>query len=256
MAGVAPNGLGLFLWLPQNCEGGDWDAIIAKAKDHGITWFALHNYFNAGVVQKLKTAGFYVAYSFYTSPNQNIDAQCQAAGTAAHHGCDAILFDAETTWETEPDGKTPKWRGPEATIFMQKLRAAVSDDCYLANAGAWNWPSYHKQYPDREFAAIADAAMPERYWTEFPPGRTYDAIIAESEHEWTTVPDVLGYKAVIPIGAGYGTNGTVPGGHRPLDVNDLKDFITRYPTCSLWSWMHLPKECWDMIKSVKNPDCP
>lgn len=244
MSATAPTGLGMFIWEPSYCEGGNWTKIIAKAKASGFTWLILHNFYSKAVIEALKTAGFYVAYSFYCTPNGGTG-PIAGAQAARDYGCDAVLFDAETPWEVNG------WIGPEATAFVKALRAAVGNDCFLGNDGAWQMPKYHPAYPDKEFAAVADAAMPERYWTEFPPSTTYATAIANSESEWKTYADVQTYKSVIPIGSAYGTNTSPGGGHQPLNEADLRDFITRYPTCALWSWMHTPEWAWDLFAQLQ-----
>ncbi len=254
MAAVAPSGIGMFIWLPQQCEGGNWDAITAKALDCGLSWIIFHNFWSKTAAMQLKQAGIYVAYSFYSKPGPTIPHQIDGAKAAFDSGyCDAVLFDAETAWEVLDDGK-PGWRGPEATDFVNQLRAAVGDSCYLANAGCWQRPNFHQGYPDKEFAAIADCAMPEVYWSEFPPGESYSAIITESEREWSTNTSVLAYKSVIRLGSSYGTNGPVPGGKRPLELADFTDFVQRYKVCAFWSWLHCPQWAWDHLKSLKPID--
>jgi len=243
-----PSGPGMFIWEPSQCEGGNWTTIVQKAQASGLTWLALHNFYSQAVIAQLKEAGFYVAYSFYCTPNGG-NGPIQGAAAARSYGVDAVLFDAETPWEVLPNGQ-PGWRGPEATAFVTALRAAVGPDCFLADDGAWQLPRSHPAYPDKEFAAVADAAMPEVYWTEFPPTTTYAQAIANSESQWQTYPDVQGYKSVIRIGSAYGTNGAVPGGHQPLNAQDLKDFLTRYRTCALWSWMHVPPFGWEVLQQL------
>jgi hypothetical protein len=237
----------MFIWEPSHCENGNWNTIITKAKASGFTWLIMHNFYSQAVIQQLKAAGFYVAYSFYCTPSGG-DGPIAGAAAAVKYGCDAILFDAETPWETDANGN-PTWHGPEATQFITHLRSAIGDT-YLANAGAWQRPQFHPKYPDKEFALVADAAMPEVYWTEYPPSTPYAKAISDSEDAWKTYPDVQGYKEVIRLGSAYGTNGTIPGGHSPLNEADLQDFITRYPTCALWSWMHVPQFGWDLFAKL------
>ena len=243
---TAPTGVGIFIWEPSYCEGGDWGKIIEKATQIGLKWIILHGFWSQPVISRLHTAGFYVAYSAYVTPNgaDNAVADFSRAKTA---GVDAVLIDAEVEWETL-DGH-PCWRGVEATAFITKLRQAMGDT-WIGNAGAWQWPKMHPQYPDKEFAMGVDAAMPERYWTEFSPDTPYAKSVTESELEWKTYADVRGYKAVIPIGSAYGLNGEVKAGHQDLKPEDLRDFLMRNDTCALWSWLHIPDFAWNVISAA------
>jgi hypothetical protein len=241
----------MFVWCPHLCEGGDWGAIAAKARASGFSWLILHEYMSATVTSALQAAGFWVGYSFYSVPGEVETAhQIDQAKRALDAGVNGICVDAEEFWERLPDGR-PGWRGTEAEHFALKLRTAIGDT-WLANDGAWQWPRSHPQYPDVEFAQWVDAAMPERYWTEFSPHVSYDKAIRESELQWATYPDVLRYRSTIPIGSCYGINGELPAGHQPLALPDLENFMGRYATAALWDWMHCPKVAWELLARRAN----
>jgi len=244
----SPKGAGVFIWQPGACCGGDWTRIIAKLQAAKITHVALHNF---GVGQLLQTAvntllaaGIYPQYSSYARPEDDLDVWVKNATIAAKLGCKGILFDAELEWEVGEDGKL-KWWGPTATEFVMKLRDSIGPDVWLGDAGAWAFPLSHREYPDKEFSAVVDAAVPELYWTE--SNLPYDEFMERSSQQWATYPDVQGYKATIPIGAGYGTNTSPGGGHTPLLQADFQKFITSNQTFSLWSFMHLPAWAWTML---------
>ena len=251
----APSGLGVFIWEISYCEGGDVEKIIAKAKQAGLSWLILHEIIVVpeGIIAKLKAAGFYVACSFYSVPGQpQVQAFIHKAVTAVALGVDAILVDAEEFWEKLPDGGQG-WRGPEATAFVTALRTAVGDDVWIGDAGAWQLPKSHPTYPDKEFSALMDGALPERYFTEFEATVSYEKAMENSEAEWAQYPDVQGYKVVIPIGPAYGTNTHPSGGHQPLRPEDFGNFLQRYPTSALWSWVHCPAWAWEMMSKAVQP---
>jgi len=239
MSKVIPEGLGVFVWLPAKC--GSWDVIIAKAKEHGVKWLIVHN--AQGPYALIKSAGLQAAYSGYLYPTAT-DKYIQQAKKAVDAGADIVLFDAETEWEQGG------YKGLQASTFETTLRQTLGDSVWIGNAGAWQWPEKHPVYPDTAFARGIDGALPERYWTEFDYKTPYSAAIGESEKEWERYKDVHGYKSVIPIGSAYGTNTSPPGGHQDLREEDLRDFLTRFPTCALWSWLHIPPFGWDVIRSI------
>jgi len=244
---IAPVGPGMFIWQPRYCEGGDWTKIIERLKTARVGWVALHNFgTQLGAVKMLKDVGIYVAYSIYVTPGSTLSCIANSK-VAVENGVDAVLFDAELAWEVDSTNpKKLKWWGPQATTFVNSMRAAVGDT-YLADAGAWAFPRMHAEYPDREFAAVVDAAMPERYWTEGRTGYPYAAFMEDSETQWTSYPDVQGYKSIIPIGPTYGTNTSPSGGNQPLQQSDFTNFIQTNPTCGLWSYMHTPQWAWDVL---------
>lgn len=243
---IVPSGRGMFVWQLHRCEGGNLAAIIAKAQASGFSFLVMHEIaLDTQVYAKLKAAGLQVGFCFYSVPGVSETAR-QVIRAKMHRdaGADFICVDAEEFWERLPDG-APGWRGPEAADFARQLRASLGPDCWIGNAGAWQWPEAHPNYPDREFGAVFDAAMPERYWTEFPPAEPYAKSIATGEKQWSLYPDVQGYRSVFPIGSAYGANGEIPAGHQPLEIADLADFDGRYATRAYWDWLHCPRAAWD-----------
>lgn len=245
MSALAPSGAGIFVWLPQHCEGGDAMAVAAKARLCGLTWVALHNFFSVEYISKLRAADLFVAYSSYSLPGAaQTAAFVDRARMARAAGADAVLVDAELEWEKV--GGSVGDRSAEALDFAKRLRSAVGEDCWIGDAGAWAEPKFHPTYPDSAFGAVVDAAMPERYWTEFSASTPYAKSIEESEDEWQVTGQK--YRSVVPVGCAYGTNTPVPAGHQALKPEDLRDFVLRYPTFALWSWMHMPPWGWDILR--------
>jgi hypothetical protein len=249
----APSGLGIFIWQWAACEGGDINAIIAKAKRCGISWLAIHMTKDClQNVEALKVAGFYVAGWSYCVPGVSETATWIANAVACRRPgpdqLDAILPDCEIEWESRktPDGSVvPSDRRPEAKLFADQLRAALGDDCFIGNCGAWQWPDRHPIYPDHAFGSFWDAGMPERYWTMFSTTEPAKAALDESEKEWADTMNVGAYKALIPIGSAF--DGSAQGG-QPLRPADVTGFLDRQETCALWSWQHLPTTIWALLE--------
>ena len=243
-AKVAPQGAGVFIWMPDKCEGGDWGKIVARLQAAKVSWVALHNFYSTQAITALKAAGLYVAYSEYCTPG-NAQGAVAAVTAAMADGVDGILLDMEIEWEGT--AAVPYAQKRDAAIaFLTKVRTAIGDT-WLGNAGAWAFPKVHYAYPDTLIAKYVDAALPERYWTEQYIGTTAQQHLDGSEAQWKTYPDVQGYKAVIPIGAGYGTNTFSPGGNQALTQPDFENFTGRQDTFAVWSYLHMPNWAWSVL---------
>lgn len=246
----APTGLGIFIWQWSQCEGGNVDAIIAKAKRCGITWVAIHMTKDCfDHLDELKAAGLYVAGWSYCVPGQQETSAWIANAVACREaGVDAILPDCEIEWETRKDADGNVHTGdrrPEAKLFADQLRAALGDDCFIGNCGAWQWPDRHPIYPDHAFGSFWDAGLPERYWTMFSSTEPAAKALDESEKEWSDPMNTGAYKTIIPIGSAF--DGSAQGG-QPLRPSDVAGFLDRQKTCALWSWQHVPAIIWALLE--------
>jgi hypothetical protein len=249
----APSGLGIFIWQWSQCEGGNIDAIISKAKRCNITWLAIHmDAVATARVNALHAAGLYVAAWKYCVPGDDFVTH---AVLCRQSGCDAIFPDCEIEWETHklPDGSVvPSDRRTEAATFAKALRDALPNT-FIGNCGAWQWPDRHPIYPDHAFGSFWDAGMPERYWTMFSPTEPASAALDESEKEWDDKMNVGAYKMLIPIGSAF--DGSAQGG-QPLRPSDVSDFLDRQQTCALWSWQHVPPIIWALLEQRAQANVP
>jgi hypothetical protein len=264
--------LGVFVWQWAACESclsGDakTQAIISKCKRCNISWLALHmEDVTTALVKILHDAGLYVACWKYCVPGTNETADfIHHAVLCRESGCDAVLPDCEIEWETLPapgGGRVPGDRRAEAATFANQLRSGLKSctngDCPIGNCGAWQWPSRHPGYPDKEFGAVFDFASPERYWTMFSPSEPAASALDESEKEWSSIVGAGvagGYPGLIPIGSAF--DGSAQGG-QPLRPADITEFLNRVErgqgtsvpgTCALWSFQHIPPAIWALLES-------
>lgn len=243
-AKTAPQGAGVFIWQPGACDGGDWGKITARAQQAKLGWVALHNFYSAASIKACKDAGLYVAYSQYCTP-ANVHGVLESAVNAMAVGADGILLDLEAEWEADLQVTYAQQRDA-AIAFLTKVRTAIGET-WIGNAGAWQLPKIHPSYPDTIFARYVDAALPEQYWTEQYPNISAQADLDASMKQWATYSDVQGYKALIPIGPGYGTNTNPAAGHQPLVQRDFQNFVQRQQTFAVWSYLHMPQFCWDVL---------
>lgn len=256
MSATPPTGLGMFIWEWNQCEGGDIDAIIAKAKRCGISWVAVSfSDVLPNRVIALHSAGLYVAAWSYCVPGvTETHAWIMHACGCRSLNVDAILPDCEIEWETckDADGNVhPSDRRPEAKIFAQQLREALDnvsgtgEPCFIGNCGAWQWPDRHPIYPDHAFGSFWDAGMPERYWTMFSSTEPAAVALKESSLEWGNKMNAGAYKTLIPIGSAF--DGSAQGG-QPLRADDVANFLDLQETCALWSWQHVPSIIWALLE--------
>jgi hypothetical protein len=245
MSATPPSGLGIFLWIWKDCDGGDLPTILGRCAACNISWVALHfPDVTADRVQAFHDAGIYVAAWWYCVPGS---AETETFITSAVNmrklGVDAILPDCEIEWESR--NGAPADRRPEALIFAQKLRNALGPDCFIGNCGAWQWPDAHGLYPDHAFGNYWSAGLPERYWTMFSPSHSPKSVLDESDRQWADKENVNAYKSLIPIGSAF--DGVAQGG-QALRPEDVAAFLDRQETCALWSWQHVPSAVWALLE--------
>jgi hypothetical protein len=104
--GTAFDGTGMWVWVLNRSEGGNLDAIIARARQHNIKTIFLKsgdgtnywsNQFVPAVVGKLKAAGLNVCgwqYVYGKSPK----AEADVAVRAIKNGADCFVIDAESEY--------------------------------------------------------------------------------------------------------------------------------------------------------------
>jgi len=245
MSATAPTGMGFFLWEWSQCDSGNLSTILSKCRRCNIQWVALHfPDVTAQRVQAFHSAGIYVAAWWYCVPGESeTQSFIRSAQSMKLLGVDAILPDCEIEWESR--NGLPADRRPEAAVFAQQLRAALGDDMWIGNCGAWQWPDKHPVYPDHAFGGQWNAGLPERYWTMFDKSHSPSSVLDESEREWADAMNKGAYQELIPIGSAF--DGSTQGG-QPCNISDVAAFLDRQQTCALWSWQHMSPALWAMLE--------
>jgi hypothetical protein len=244
----------MWIWQPEQVEGGDVNAMVARASAAGLT----HIYVRTGS----SVDGFY-AQPFL---DQVLPA-AHAAGLRvlgwdfpylSDVGADIGRAVAAITYVTPTgdrlDGFSPDIEtGSEgvaltvesAVAYANGLRAAVGAE-YPLIATVPNPTDYMvERYPYAEVTAPFDAIAPMVYWLNREP----DSDVATALDR--LVP--LG-KPVLPIGQAYdgGPEGGRPG---PPTPSELARFFTAAAQhgasgVSFWSWQHATQETWDAIAAA------
>ena len=236
-AGTLPavmRGNGMWIWqLPQS-EGGDLDAIAARARAAGISTVyvkssdAATNWtqFEPALVQALHLRGLRVcAWQFVYGADPLGEAAAGAAAVA--DGADCLIIDAETRYEG---------RYAAAQRYVQALRAAIGPS-YPLGLTSFPYVDYHPTFPYSVFLApgAAQANLPQVYWKAI--GGSVDAVSAR------TVAHNRVYGAPIaPIGQAYDAAPTA-------DLTRFRAVWAGYGAggISWWSWQAASDAMWTTL---------
>ncbi len=224
-------GKGFYIWIISRCEGGNPQAIAAKAKEAGLSHVLIkvadgpypYNVVNKvdlvpALAAELKAAGIQVwgwQYIYGSTPTNE-------AVTAIHRvqtlGLDGFVVNAEAEFKKAGRAETAK-------AYMKILRAGIPDKPVALSS--YRYPSYHPEFPFRAFLDRCDLAMPQVYWMQStnPAGQ-----LARTLSEYKPFA-----KPVIPTGACFQERGW-----RPTAV-EVKEFLQAVQDqhlagCNFWEW--------------------
>ncbi len=224
-------GNGMWIWYVAKSEGGNLDAIAARAKAAGITTLfiksadrgAVWNQFTPQLVADLHARGLRAcAWQFVYGEDPAAEARAALASIA--RGADCFVIDAETAYEG---------RYASAQRYMEAVRAAVGPD-YPIGFTSFPYVDYHPRLPYSVFLGPGGAQvnMPQVYWKAI--GGSVDAVSAK------TVAQNRIYKApMAPIGQSYD-------GPRGADLVRFRAIWAGYGAGGLswWSWQASTASDW------------
>jgi hypothetical protein len=244
----------MWLWQPDQVEGGDAAAIVSRAKSVGLT----HLYVRTGsswdgfYAQDFLNALLPVAHANgirvygWDFPNfrdvgADISRSVEAIAytTPDGHRIDGFSSDMESP--SEGVDMTPE----NALAFGAGLRAAVGPLVPLIatvpRPSEWN----QGVYPFVEATAAFDAVAPMIYWLNRQPDSDVQYAL-----EWL---QQLG-KPIMPVGQAY--DGAREGGRPgPPSPDEIARFLMASQTMgatavSFWSWQHASVDVWDTIQTA------
>ncbi|MEA2449922.1 MAG: hypothetical protein QOG63_1854, partial [Thermoleophilaceae bacterium] len=176
--GTAFDGDAMWIWYVSKAEGGNLDAIVARARAHGIETLFVKSgdgtgywsQFTPALVATLHAAGLRVCgwqYVYGKSPG----AEAAVAARAKDAGADCFVIDAEREYEG---------RYTEARTYMSELRAAVGA-AYPIGMSSFPYVDYHPGLPYSEFFSPGGAQfdVPQVYWKEIG-----DSVDAATDHTY------------------------------------------------------------------------
>lgn len=253
--GALPVGKGMWLYLPDRVEGGDVDALVARATTVGLT----HVYVRTGssrsgfyaapyldqLLGKAHAAGIRVYgwdFPYLEDVKADVDRALAAMlhTTPDGHRIDGFAPDIETPSEgTNLNAET-------AGAYSEQLRAAVGAG-YPLIAVVPRPSSYMKVvYPYQAIVPHYDAVAPMVYWLNRQPDTDAGPAVAYFR-------DLFG-KPVIPVGQAYdgGPEGGRPG---PPPPDEISRFLAASEEegavgASFWSWQHADQLIWDAIQAA------
>lgn len=267
---VLPAGTGMWIWNPEETEGGDSEAIVERAVDAGLT----HVYVRTGssrrgfhgrafleqLVPTAHQAGLRV-YGWDFPYLDDVDADVVRAMAAiefdvAGHRIDGFVADVETALEGV--AMTPAAAG----AYSAGLREAAGEDYPLVVAVPRPTGRQQATYPYAEVVPHFDAVAPMLYWFHLGHDPAEDVI---KSTDWLARFD----KPVMPIGQVYDArheNGP-PGIPPTEEIHAFIETATSLgsPAVSFWAWEHADARAWDAVAtapvgqakdSAEEPDQP
>jgi Putative peptidoglycan binding domain len=216
-------GDGMWIWQLPKSDGGNLDAIAARAAAAGIQTVFVKSadaanvwaQFTPQLVGDLHARGLRVcAWQFVYGSNPLGEAAAGAAAVTA--GADCLVIDAETAYEG---------RYAAAQRYLGALRLAIGPN-YPLGLTSFPYVDYHPRLPYSVFLGPggAQANMPQVYWKEI--GGSVDAVSAR------TVAHNRIYQAPLaPLGQAY----SAP---PPADLQRFRAVWAGYGVAGLswWSW--------------------
>ena len=249
--GALPVGKGMWLYVPEQIEGGNVDALVARAKAVGLT----HLYVRTGSSRM----GFYAqeylnrllpaahangirvyAWDFPYLDNWQDDVGRATAAisylTPDGHRVDGFSADIETRAQgvnVAPD---------TARAYGAGLRRAVGPDYPLVATVPRPSPQL-VTYPFAEVVESFDAIAPMIYWLNRDSAADAAATLATLR---------VFNKPLLPIGQAYdgGAEGGRPGVPAAWEILRFMQVSEEQGAAavSFWSWQHADQEAWDAIQ--------
>ncbi len=234
---MALAGKGFFIWQIKNAEGGNPNAIAAKAVAAKLTHVLLkiadtayafgydknNNDITTPVAEALRGRGLQVWGWHYVKGNDPDGEARIAIQRTKQLRLDGYIIDAEGEYKAA--GKADA-----ARTFMTALRAGLPNTPIALSS--YRFPSYHKDFPWAAFLEKCDLNMPQVYWEQ---AHNSDVQLVRSLREFTN-PELVGHiRPVIPTGSAYGS-----GGWRS-EPDDLRRFFDKamelgMPAANAYSW--------------------
>jgi hypothetical protein len=228
-------GKGYFIWKLPNCESANATTIAKLARSANLTHVlikiadgiykynvdksTLYDYAQP-VVSELKNHGIQVWGWHYV---YGMDPQSEAriaAQRVKDLDLDGYVVDAEVEYKTAG-------RAAAATTFMNKIRSELPNIPIALSS--YRYPTYHPQFPWKEFLNKCDINMPQVYWEKaHNPG----AQLARCVKEFQALTP---YRPVYPTGAAYGASAWHP------TAADIVEFLNKVqeleiPAANFYSW--------------------
>jgi peptidoglycan hydrolase-like protein with peptidoglycan-binding domain len=243
--GVLPEifkGNGMWIWVLSSSEGGDVNAIAARAHASGISTVFVKSadgraqrlaQFSPELVAALHAQGLRVCAWQFVYGDDPVGEASLGIDSVASTGADCLVVDAEGKYE----GKYA-----QAQQYMGLLRATLGA-AYPIGLTSFPYVDYHGRFPYSVFLGPgnAQANLPQVYWKDI--GGTVDAV---SGH--TLAHNRIYGAPIAPLGQTYDN---AP----PEDIIRFRQLWTAYGSGGLswWSWQATAEPGWAALAAPLQP---
>ena len=239
-SGTSFDGSGMWIWYVDKSEGGNLDAIAARANAAGVRTVFVKSgdgttywtQFSPLLVGGLRQRGLNVCawqFVYGDSPAE----EAAVAARAVQTGAQCFVIDAETHYER---------RYGAAQTYMQQLRAAVPPGFPIALT-SFPYVDYHPALPYSVFLGPggADFNQPQVYWKDIG-----DSPDVSMQH--TYVHNRIYERPVFPLGQSYSDP-------EPSEMQRFRQLTAVYGSSgvSWWSWQASTDRGWTAIGSPIDP---
>jgi hypothetical protein len=250
------SGRGMWIWEFDTVEGGDPEAIIARAKREGLSYvlvragssrmgFYAQDDLDAILPVAHREGVKVLAWDFPYLEDPEADAARVAAElaytTPDGHRIDGLAPDVE-----EPAQGVTLTRD-RAGRFAKRLRALVGPEAIVVACTPRPTPPRVRDYPYAQLAPHVDAFAPMVYWGFEDPSEATNLAIRR----------LAGYGLpVSPVGRAYDMRPEGGPNHPP--ANETLEFMRTSrqlgaPGVSFWSWQHASDTTWSVIRGFDWP---
>ncbi len=231
-------GDGMWIWYVSKSEGGNLDAIAARAKAAGMSTVFVKSadggnvwkQFTPQLVAELHARGLRAcAWQFVYGADPVAEAAAAVASVAA--GADCFVIDAETKYEG---------RYAAAQRYMTALRSAIGPG-YPLGFTSFPYVDYHPRLPYSVFLGPggAQANLPQVYWKAI--GGSVDAVSAK-----TVAHNRVYGVPIAPVGQSYD-------GPKAADLRRFRAIWAGYGAGGLswWSWQATQTPAWTVLSESR-----
>lgn len=231
-------GKGFFIYSLSGCEGGDPPALIAAAKDAGLTHVIIKVADGTKpcgldlqaqdtifpIVQALLEAGIEVWGWQYVYGNDPVEEAGVAVQRVQSLGLKGFVIHAEKEYELPG-------REDCSRQFMAVLRKKVNIPVALSS---YAFPNFHPGFPWKGFLESCDYHMPRVFWEQ---DHNASEQLLESYRQCEALPEA---KIYVPTGAAYRASGWAP---LPADISDFLKTVSNLdlPAVNFYHWEHCRK---------------